>query len=130
MSTQFYFYPIRVDVQGSLISAYTLDPTVSWHIKGQPLDDPLVLTPAGQLGYFRAKEGFSISGLLANPMLLLTGFTMLLMFALPKMNDAIDPEYKVFNLIQEIKKNQPTPELPDISNSLANWFLPPEAKNK
>ena len=43
-------------------------------------------------------------GLLSNPMLLMTGMTMLMIFILPKMNDALESEYKVSLLMIGIKK--------------------------
>ena len=77
----------------------------------------------------------------ANPMMLLMGFSILMMFAMPKMMEGLDPE-----ALEEVKQSQaraqsmlnPTQaannNMPDFAQQLANFMAPPstskDAKGK
>merc|ERR1711998_474216 len=56
------------------------------HIR-QPLE-PLVAKPT----FFEKREGFQWSAMLMNPMVLMMGFTLLIMVVFPKMMANMDPE--------------------------------------
>ncbi|KAJ3181421.1 hypothetical protein HDU87_001028 [Geranomyces variabilis] len=69
------------------------------------------------------REGFNFMSLLSNPMLLMSGFSMILFFVLPKLMSNLPQE-------EEPSKDAPPqevpqlPSMPDISQNLANWFAP------
>lgn len=67
----------------------------------EPLPYPLVLQPAGRTGYFEKREGFKVSSLLANPMMLTMGFSVISLFVLPKLIQNMDPE-----TLKEIQETQ------------------------
>lgn len=59
----------------------------------QPLPFPLPLEPlVAKQVFFEKRDGFQWSSYLMNPMVLMMGFSMLLMFAMPKMMQNMDPE--------------------------------------
>ena len=45
-----------------------------------------------KLTFFEKREGFNWSGMLMNPMVLMMGFTLLIMVVFPKMMENMDPE--------------------------------------
>jgi len=60
----------------------------------QVLPHPLLLTAHAKYEYFEPRMGFSLLGLLKNPMLLMMLFSGVLMFLMPKMMENLDPEQK------------------------------------
>ena len=68
---------------------------------------PLVINPKGTYQYFETKKGFSIFGLLRNPMVIMMLFSVGLMVVMPKMMDGLDPEEKA--KMKEQMKNQSDP---------------------
>merc|ERR1711871_1663452 len=50
---------------------------------------PLFLEPKGRIGYFEIREGFNFAMLYKNPMVLMMGFSCVMMFMMKYM---IDPE--------------------------------------
>ena len=50
---------------------------------------PLRLEPRGRLDYFMKRQGFSMWGIVSNPMILMTGFVLLLGYFLPKLTEGI-----------------------------------------
>jgi len=71
------------------------------------LEYPLVINPKGTNQYFETKKGFSIFGLLKNPMVIMMLFSGVLMVAMPKMMEGMDPEEKAKMKAQ--MKNQQDP---------------------
>jgi len=58
-----------------------------------PLPFPLPLEPlVSNLSFFEKREGFKISSILMNPMAIMMGVTLLIMVAMPKMMQNMDPE--------------------------------------
>lgn len=55
---------------------------------------PLVLTPHATYEYFEPQRGFSIFGLLKNPMVLMMVVSAGLMLGMPKLMEGLDPEEK------------------------------------
>eukprot|EP00003_Mantamonas_plastica_P033196 TRINITY_DN9385_c0_g1_i6.p1 TRINITY_DN9385_c0_g1~~TRINITY_DN9385_c0_g1_i6.p1 ORF type:complete len:218 (+),score=67.37 TRINITY_DN9385_c0_g1_i6:62-655(+) len=53
---------------------------------------PLVLLPEQPAEYFEVNQGFSVRDIMANPMFLMMGFTLLLAFVVPKLMGQLDPE--------------------------------------
>mmetsp|Transcript_5153 Transcript_5153/g.10793 ORF Transcript_5153/g.10793 Transcript_5153/m.10793 type:complete len:217 (-) Transcript_5153:1574-2224(-) len=68
---------------------------------------PLVINPKGTYQYFEVKKGFSIFGLLRNPMVLMMMLSVGMMVAMPKMMEGLDPEEKA--RMKEQMKNQQDP---------------------
>lgn len=59
----------------------------------QPLPFPLPLEPlVAKPVFFEKREGFNWSQMLMNPMVLMMGVTVLIMFVMPKMMQSMDPE--------------------------------------
>ena len=53
---------------------------------------PLVVRPVGRLAYFVPRQTYGLSQVLKNPMMLMMGFTMLMVFVMPRMMKNMDPE--------------------------------------
>jgi len=66
---------------------------------------PLVINPKGSYQYFETKKGFSIFGLLRNPMVMMMLFSGGLMFAMPYMMEGLDPEEKA-RMKEQMKSQQ------------------------
>ena len=59
----------------------------------QPLPFPLPLEPlVAKPTFFEKREGFQWSQMLMNPMVIMMGFTVMIMFVMPKMMANMDPE--------------------------------------
>jgi len=68
--------------------AYRLVPGVTI-LEQEPLPYPLRLEARGKLDYFAKRQGFSLWGILTNPMILITGVVLLLGYAMPKLTEGI-----------------------------------------
>jgi hypothetical protein len=69
----------------------------------QPLQLPMLLDPIiTKPQFFEKREGFQWTSMLKQPMVLMMGVTMLLMFAMPKMMANMDPEQ--LKEMQEMQK--------------------------
>jgi len=62
---------------------------------------PLRIHALAKAEYFTAREGYNLTGMLANPMFIMMAFTLGLGYLLPKMMANIDPE-----TMKEIKEQQ------------------------
>ncbi|TPX50674.1 hypothetical protein SeMB42_g00909 [Synchytrium endobioticum] len=113
------FDRIRLDVAADSIHATLSNLGTSWKQMGPPVPYPLVLQARSRIEYFDKREGFNIWGFFANPMMLMSGATLLMIFVLPKIMGSLDPD-----MMKEIQgQPQPQmPQLPDISSSLANMI--------
>jgi len=76
-------------------------PAVRLHLRGHSLTStlaspvlpyPLVAAPSGKQMFYTEPESFNIKALLANPMILMGGVGLLLMFVVPKLQAQLDPE--------------------------------------
>ncbi|CAG8442772.1 7965_t:CDS:2 [Ambispora gerdemannii] len=116
-----YIYPkLRVDVSGMGVTQFLTMPGFEWGSLGPAVSYPLELAPRDTAKYFVEREGFSIASIFANPLLIMMGVSVLMLFVMPKMMANLDPEE-----LEQMKKNQPAinplEQLPDISSTLANW---------
>ncbi|KAL2911739.1 hypothetical protein HK105_208796 [Polyrhizophydium stewartii] len=119
------FDRVLLEVNGRTVRASVTGAGRSWSRVARYIEVPLSLEPLGSFNFFKEREGFNIMSLFANPMLLMTGGTMLLFFLMPKMQDAlVDKE-----AVEELKRSGDAPklEMPDISQGLANYFAPKPA---
>ncbi|KAI8922005.1 hypothetical protein DFJ77DRAFT_444922 [Powellomyces hirtus] len=123
VSNLYQFDLIRIDVSPTGIMASLTHPGTSWNRQGPPILTPLEMRPRGKFDFFLPREGFNPWSLLSNPMLLMSGFSMIMFFVMPKMMANLPEE------VQEEAKGRreempQMPQMPDISQGLANWFAP------
>lgn len=62
--------------------------------KKQPIQHPVTLSALATYDYFEAKRGFTVLGILGNPMIIMMIVSVGIMFALPKLIEGMDPEEK------------------------------------
>eukprot|EP00742_Colponemidia_sp_Colp-10_P003485 GILJ01003712.1.p1 GENE.GILJ01003712.1~~GILJ01003712.1.p1 ORF type:complete len:233 (-),score=41.20 GILJ01003712.1:165-863(-) len=86
----YHFEPVRVDISKANKIIATLSTLMDE--RGARLQYPLLLLPSRPYEFFEKREEMSIVGLVKNPMVLMVGFSLLMMFALPKMQQNMDPE--------------------------------------
>jgi hypothetical protein len=72
------------------IKAYTNNEMV----RRSALPYPLKVTPISRLNYFVEREKFDATSYLKNPMVLIIGLSMVMMFIMPKMVDNLDDSDK------------------------------------
>ncbi|KAF9183664.1 hypothetical protein BGZ51_003867 [Haplosporangium sp. Z 767] len=117
-----YVYPyIRLIVTEKDSRAHMVSQGTDWSNNDYAMHLPLTLTPRATSSYFIPREGFKLSYLFANPMMLMMGFSVLMLFLMPKMMANMDPE-----AMQEMQGMQeaaqmPSFEMPDISATLAKF---------
>lgn len=78
---------------------------------------PLRLNAVHQISYFRPREEWHLTDMLANPMVLMMVVPLVLLVILPKLVNANDPEVK-----KEMAKSMPQMDVPDVSEMLASWL--------
>ncbi|KAI3661307.1 hypothetical protein MP638_005744 [Amoeboaphelidium occidentale] len=91
------FNPIRVEVGADLdVTLYQIVPGVEYDtaVPIQTSSGVFRWYSIGENDYYTAKAGFALTGLLLNPMFLLMGFSMLLMFAMPKLMENMEEMVK------------------------------------
>ncbi|KAG0241811.1 ER membrane protein complex subunit 7 [Actinomortierella wolfii] len=115
-----YIYPaIRVTVSEKGSTAYLVTYGSDWSNSENRLPMPLILSPRAESSYFVPREGFKISHLFANPMMLMMGFSVLMLFVMPKLMANMDPQ--AMEEMQEFQSQAPNFEMPDISATLAKF---------
>lgn len=106
-SKKFHFPQVKIQL---LEESMDTPKCLEYAFPGAPkraLKYPLVINPKGTYQYFEPKKGFSIFGLLRNPMVIMMLFSAGLMVAMPKMMEGLDPEEKA--RMREQMKNQQDP---------------------
>ncbi|PQE24777.1 ER membrane complex subunit protein [Rutstroemia sp. NJR-2017a BVV2] len=103
------FVPYRIDIHVPLpnsdtpvIEAFTTFRGNEWSNKGESITIEKIgedkfkaeVKVLGERGYYIERVGFSPLSLLQNPMILLAGFSMVLVFGMPYLMDNMDPELK------------------------------------
>ncbi|KAI8825984.1 uncharacterized protein EV422DRAFT_617002 [Fimicolochytrium jonesii] len=124
VSHLYSFDQVRVVVSSNGIMAYVSPAGTDWKRPGPPLLTPLSLPARGKYDFFVPREAFNFMSLLSNPMLLMSGVSMLLVFVLPKLSAAGADIAAADAAAQEPVEPTPQLELPDISQGLANFFAP------
>ncbi|KAI8618703.1 hypothetical protein BC830DRAFT_1107423 [Chytriomyces sp. MP71] len=123
VSQEFMYPKIRIVVSPKSVSAFYHNDGTSWTSLGPAVNLPLEIPARMKLDPFMPRPKMSVWGIvMGNPMLLMMGGTMALFYFLPKMLDGMDPEE--LKKMQESRSSQPKMEMPDMSESLANWFAP------
>lgn len=98
---------------------------LSWNKDGPVVELPLFLRPRVEYKFESDPPIFSIWSILGNPMILMTVVPLGLLLLMPKLMENMDPEaLKEFQEAQ--KKGTPAQpiEMPDVSQTIANWFVP------
>eukprot|EP00322_Chrysochromulina_rotalis_P015794 CAMPEP_0115847724 /NCGR_PEP_ID=MMETSP0287-20121206/10535_1 /TAXON_ID=412157 /ORGANISM="Chrysochromulina rotalis, Strain UIO044" /LENGTH=212 /DNA_ID=CAMNT_0003301577 /DNA_START=13 /DNA_END=651 /DNA_ORIENTATION=- len=112
LDTQSVWPTVRLDVSATSGKARAL----LTHSR-QPLPFPLPLEPlVAKPTFFEKREGFNWAGMLMNPMVLMMGFTLLIMVVFPKMMENMDPE--------QLK------EMQQMQGGLTDMLNPEKAKEK
>ncbi|KAF8965004.1 hypothetical protein BGZ46_000670, partial [Entomortierella lignicola] len=74
-----YIYPtIKLIVTEKEARAHLVNTGTDWSNNDNPLQFPLALSPRGATSYFVPREGFKVSQLFANPMMLMMGFSVVM----------------------------------------------------
>ena len=95
---------------------------------------PVQLKVMGKPQFFHIRQKIDIIGMvMGNPMILLMGVSFLLMMIMPKVADMDDPEMKkqMEESMSWMKpKNNQQAGMPDMAETLNNWFGPPKPVTK
>ncbi|KAF9575462.1 hypothetical protein EC968_003067 [Mortierella alpina] len=117
-----YMYPsVKVVVTEKDTRAHLVTLGADWSNNDHILPLPLSLTPRGPTSYFIPREGFKVSHLFANPMMLMMGFSVLMLFLMPKLMANMDPEAMEEMQGMQEATQMPAFEMPDISATLAKF---------
>jgi len=93
--------------------------TFLFNKKRREMRHPFVLQAVSRPVYFEPRKTISVMSILGNPMLLMMGFMLLVTYALPKLQEGMDPE-ELKKMQEEMKKNQASQ--PDPQKMLSNLF--------
>ncbi|KAI9098729.1 hypothetical protein DFS34DRAFT_618743 [Phlyctochytrium arcticum] len=124
---RYNFDMIRLDITDDTILASLTHNGASWDTLGPITMYPLALQAKAKYEFFAKREGFNAWSILSNPMILMSGVTLLMVFVMPKMMANMPEEVKQGASGGQQQVQQPeTPQIsmPDISQNLANWFAP------
>ncbi|KAG0046077.1 hypothetical protein BGZ83_008726 [Gryganskiella cystojenkinii] len=117
-----YIYPsMKLVVADKQAKAYLVTLGSDWSNNDNALQFPITFVPRAPSSYFVPREGFQIKHLFANPMMLMMGFSVIMLFLMPKLMANMDPE-----AMQEMQGMQeatqmPAFEMPDIAATLAKF---------
>ncbi|KAF9097156.1 hypothetical protein BGX29_003866 [Mortierella sp. GBA35] len=117
-----YTYPtIKVTLTEKEAKANLVSLGFDWSNNDNPLQLPLTLVPRTPISYFIPREGFKISHLFANPMMLMMGGSVLMLFVMPKLMANMDPEAMEEMQGMQDAAQMPNFEMPDIAATLAKF---------
>ncbi|CAG8580551.1 6717_t:CDS:2 [Funneliformis caledonium] len=102
-SRKFIYPKIRIDVDPRGVRPFVTITGSEWSYNGPAL-----------------QEGFSITSLFANPYIIMMGFSVVILFIMPKMMANLDQD--ALKELQENQAQNPLAEMPDISTTLANYL--------
>ncbi|KAG0380111.1 hypothetical protein BGX24_010141 [Mortierella sp. AD032] len=120
-STQYTYPTVKVTLAGKESKANMVSLGYDWSNNDNPLQLPITLVPRGPTSFFIPREGFKISSLFANPMMLMMGFSVLMLFVMPKMMAGMDAEQMEEMQGMQEDMQMPSFEMPDISATLAKF---------
>ncbi|KAK9452369.1 uncharacterized protein V1518DRAFT_425315 [Limtongia smithiae] len=101
VSPEHIFPVLRVDVGDADVQVYMSSRASEFASKGPRVSYPIELKPIAKAVYYQPRQGFNVLKLFKNPMLLISLVTMVIVFAVPKIMNAIDPE-----TLKEIQEQQ------------------------
>ncbi|KAI0998811.1 hypothetical protein K3495_g9383 [Podosphaera aphanis] len=92
-------------------------------VEGNKKNFSFAVSPLAKKEYFNERLGFSPLSLLKNPMILIAGLTMLIVFGMPYLMDHIDPELKTeFEERQKSSADNPATANPLQNFDAAAWL--------
>ncbi|KAF9141460.1 ER membrane protein complex subunit 7 [Mortierella sp. GBA39] len=117
-----YTYPtIKVTLAGKETKANLVSLGFDWSNNDNPLQLPLTLVPRAPTTFFIPREGFKLSSLFANPMMLMMGASVLMLFVMPKLMANMDSEAMEEMQGMQDDMKMPSFEMPDLSATLAKF---------
>ncbi|KAI1306745.1 hypothetical protein EDD11_004671 [Mortierella claussenii] len=117
-----YIYPtVKLVVTDKEPKAHLVSLGADWSNNDNALPFPLTLSPRAPASYFIPREGFKLSHLFANPMMLMMGFSVLMLFLMPKLMANMDPEAMEEMQGMQDATQMPNFEMPDIAATLAKF---------
>ncbi|KAF9155100.1 ER membrane protein complex subunit 7 [Linnemannia schmuckeri] len=120
-SPQYNYPTAKVTLTGKETKANLVSLGFDWSNNDNPLQIPLTLVPRAPTTFFIPREGFKISSLFANPMMLMMGASVLMLFVMPKLMANMDAESMQEMQGMQEDMQMPSFEMPDISATLAKF---------
>ncbi|OAQ33095.1 hypothetical protein K457DRAFT_107346 [Linnemannia elongata AG-77] len=120
-SPQYNYPTVKVTLAGKETKANLVSLGFDWSNNDNPLQFPLTLVPRAPTTFFIPREGFKISSLFANPMMLMMGASVLMLFVMPKLMANMDAEQMEEMQGMQDDMQMPSFEMPDISATLAKF---------
>ncbi|KAF9298950.1 hypothetical protein BKA57DRAFT_461350 [Linnemannia elongata] len=120
-SPQYNYPTVKVTLAGKETKANLVSFGFDWSNNDNPLQFPLTLVPRAPTTFFIPREGFKISSLFANPMMLMMGASVLMLFVMPKLMANMDAEQMEEMQGMQDDMQMPSFEMPDISATLAKF---------
>ncbi|KAG0296469.1 hypothetical protein BGZ96_009422 [Linnemannia gamsii] len=120
-SSQYNYPTIKLSVAEKETKANLVGLGYDWSNNDNPLQLPLTIVPRAAITYFIPREGFKLSSLFANPMMLMMGASVLMLFVMPKLMANMDPEAMEEMQGMQDDMQMPSFEMPDISATLAKF---------
>ncbi|CAJ0644523.1 16227_t:CDS:2 [Entrophospora sp. SA101] len=120
LSRKFIYPKLRIDVSSTGIKPTVIITGSEWNSNSPKLQYPLELYARARSEYFTVKEGFSIISVFANPYIIMLGFSVLMLFIMPKMMANMDQD--ALKEMQETPAQNPLAEMPDFSAAIANFM--------
>ncbi|KAK7204789.1 hypothetical protein BZA70DRAFT_184683 [Myxozyma melibiosi] len=109
-----HIFPVlRVDVGENEVEVFLTHPGNDWTVTGARQPYPVELKPVGKAVYYQVREGFNVLKLFKNPMLIISLFTLVMVFVLPKMMENMDPEQ-----LKELQEQQSKSVPPTLTNPM------------
>lgn len=126
-SRQHHFSQVKIQL---LEEAMDVPKCIEYLYPGAPkqaIPHPLELTAHASYEYFEPRQGFSLLGILKNPMLLMMLVSVGGMFMMPKMMEGLDPEQKEQMQRQMAMQQDPSKMLTSLFKDITGTGEEPEA---
>ncbi|KAJ1956284.1 hypothetical protein IWQ62_005335 [Dispira parvispora] len=129
-SKDYVFPKIQLQIQSTAsgdqptILAMPLIPGQEWSSDGKVVKHPLELAAVAKMVFFTPREGFNLLGMLTSPYILMMGFTLVMLFVMPKLQANMDPESaeEWEEEKSRMQKQIGNLQAPDVAASLASWM--------
>lgn len=109
LAPDFQFSSFKLDVSKDTGKVRVLEFAYPGAAK-QAASYPIVATAHGKVAYFQKREGFNYKSILYNPMIIMMLVTGVLVFAMPKMMQNMDPE-EMKQMQEQMRKQQDPKEM-------------------
>ncbi|KAJ1655511.1 hypothetical protein IWQ61_004744 [Dispira simplex] len=130
-SKDYVFPKIQLQIQSAAASkdqptilAMPVMPGQEWSSGGKIVKHPLELAAVAKMVFFTPREGFNLMGMLASPYILMMGFTLVMLFVMPKLQANMDLENSEEWEEEKLRMQKQIGNLqaPDVAASLASWM--------